>query len=104
MNYYFRIEYKMATFTCKDVTLNQLPYLTHLLAPYTPGCSLLSQDKHLLLERAVATVTGSRGFSMQHLRHGMNSLSKFAIARRMPVLRGTLSPCLLRAAPRHLAP
>ena len=36
---------------------------------------------------------------MQHLQYGINSLSEFAIARRLPLLRGTcrhiISPCLL---------
>jgi len=47
-------------------TLNQLLYLTHLLAAYTPGRSFRSQDKHLLSEPAVSTVIGSRGY-MHHL-------------------------------------
>jgi len=47
----------------KVVTLNRPLHLTHLLAPYTPGHSFQSQDKHLLLEPAVSTVTGSRVFS-----------------------------------------
>ena len=69
---YFRIKYKIATLTCKThriVSLNQPLYLTHLLAPYTSGRSLRSQDEHLLLEPAVSTVIGSRGFSYaaQHL-------------------------------------
>ena len=38
-------------------------YFTHLLAPYTPGRSLRSQYKHLLLQPTVSTVIGSRGFS-----------------------------------------
>jgi len=51
----------------------------------------VSQDKHLLLEPAVSTVIGSRGFSYAvYLQYGMNSLSKFAIVRRLPLLRGTL--------------
>ena len=53
----------IATFTYTVVTLNQPPYLSHLLARYTPGRSLRSQDKHLLLGPAVSTVIGSRGFS-----------------------------------------
>jgi len=57
------INYKIATSTYKVVTFSQPPYLTHLLALYTPGRSLRSQDKHLLLEPAVSTVIGSRGFS-----------------------------------------
>jgi len=34
---------------------------------------------------------------MQHLQYGMNSVSKFIIARRLPLLRGTLTSfsCLL---------
>jgi len=36
---------------------------------------------------------------MQHLQYGINFLSKFAIARRLPLLRGTLRhiiiPCLI---------
>ena len=36
---------------------------------------------------------------MQHLHYGINFLSKFAIARRLPLLRGTLRhiiiPCLI---------
>jgi len=51
------------TLTYNVATLNQLLYRTHLFAHYTPGCSLRSQDKHLLLEPAVSTVTGSRVFS-----------------------------------------
>jgi len=51
-----------ACYRCKR-TLKQPPYLTYLLASYTPGRSLRSQDKHLLLEPAVSTVIGSRGFS-----------------------------------------
>jgi len=60
---YFRIKYRIATFTYNVVTLNQPLYLTHLLAPHTPGRSLRSQDKHLLLEPAVSAVIGSRRFS-----------------------------------------
>ena len=53
----------IATFTYTVVTLNQPLYLTHLLAPNTPSRSLQSQDKHLLLQPAVSTAIGSRGFS-----------------------------------------
>jgi len=60
---YFCIKYKVATLTYKAVTLNQPLYLTHLLTPYTPGCSLQSQDKHLLSEPAVSTMIGSQGLS-----------------------------------------
>jgi len=42
---------------------NQPLYLTHLLAPYTRDRCLRSHDKHLLLEPAVSTITGSRRFS-----------------------------------------
>jgi len=52
---YFRIKYH----------LKSTAYLTHLFAPYTTGRSLQSQDKHLLLEPAVSTVTGSPGFSYE---------------------------------------
>ena len=60
---YFHIKYKIATLTWNVVTLNQPLYLTHLLTPYTPGYSLWSRDKHLLLEPAVSTIIGSQGFS-----------------------------------------
>jgi len=44
---------------------------------------------------------------MQHIQYGINSLSKFAIARRLALLRGTLGDIISpvpshRPAPRHL--
>ena len=60
---YFRIKYKIVTFTYEVVSLYQPLYLTHLLALYTPGRSLKSQDKQMLLEPAVSTAIGSRRFS-----------------------------------------
>ena len=73
---YFVIKTKIATLTYKVATLNQPLYPTHLPAPYTMGRSIQSQDKqfaineyviflffYLLLEPAVSTVIGSRGFS-----------------------------------------
>ena len=60
---YFRIKYRIPTFTYKVVSLYQPLYLTNLLTPYTPGRSLRSHDEHLLLEPAVSTVIDSRGFN-----------------------------------------
>jgi len=45
---------------------------------------------------------------MQHLQYGINSRSKFAIAHRLPLLRGTFGAYYfpvpsLRRAPRHLS-
>jgi len=64
----------IAILTYKVVTLNQPLYLTHLLVSCTPGRSLRSQDKHLLLEPAVSTVIGSRRFSYATpMEYGINS-------------------------------
>ena len=79
---------------------NQPLYLIHLLAPCTPGRSFRSQDKHLLLSLAVEASV------MQYLQYGINFLLKFAIARRLPLFRGTLRHIIfpvpsLRPASRH---
>ena len=53
---HFHINYKIATLTYKVLTCK---YLSHLLTPYTPACTLRSEGKHLLAVPA----TGRRGFS-----------------------------------------
>ena len=72
---YFRIKYKIATFTYAVVISNEPLYATYLLAPHIPGRSFRSQDKHLLLERAFSTVIGSRGFSY----------AAFSISNKLPL-------------------
>jgi len=57
-------------------------------SPYAPGRSLQSQDEHLLLEPAVSTITGSRGFSYvapsiwDKLRLKIRKSSSFASFKR----------------------
>jgi len=87
-----------ACYRCKR-TLKPPPYLTYLLASYTPGRSLRSQDKHLLLEPTFSTVIGSRGFSYtalstwNKLSLEMRNNSSFASFQRN--LRHIAFPCLL---------
>jgi len=103
------INYKIATLTYKVVTFSQPLYLTHLLAPYTPGHSLRSQDKHLLLEPAVSTVIGSRGFSYaapslsNYLPVEIRNSSLFASFKRNAETYYFPVPSR-RPAPRHLSP
>jgi len=103
------INYKIATSTYKVVTFSQPPYLTHLLALYTPGRSLRSQDKHLLLEPAVSTVIGSRGFSYaapslsNYLPVEIRNSSLFASFKRNAETYYFPVPSL-RPAPRHPPP
>jgi len=105
---YFFVKYKIAALTYKVVTLNQLLYLTHLLALYTPGRSLWSQDKHLLLELAVFTVTSSWGFSYaapsvwNKLPFEIHSSSSFSSFRGN--LKTLFLPCFFLDPPRHLSP
>ena len=103
---FLRIKYKITTLPYKVVTLNQPLNLTHI-APCTPGRSLRSQDQHLLLEPAVSTVIGSRGFSYaapsiwNKLPLEIDNSSSFASFKRN--LNKFLVPSL-RPAPRHLSP
>ena len=102
---YLRIKFKITTLPYKVITLNQPLNLTHI-APCTPGRSLRSQDKHLLLEPAVSTVTGSRSFSSaapsiwNKRPLEIDNSSLFASFKR--ILNKFLAPSL-RPAPRHLS-
>jgi len=83
----------LAALTYRVLTLNWPLYLTHLLDPYTLGRSLLSRDKHSFSEPAVYTVIGTWDFSYAAplIWNIRSYLSKFAIARRLPLnSRGTL--------------
>jgi len=92
------------------LTLNQPLYLTHPLAPCTPGHSLRSRDKHSLSKPAVSNVIGSRRFSYAApaVRNKLSTI--FAIAHRLLFFTGTLRhiifsvPGSLRHVPRHLIP
>ena len=90
---YMNLPVTLAALTYRVLTLNWPLYLTHLLDPYTLGRSLLSRDKHSLSEPAVYTVIGTWDFSYAAplIWNIRSYLSKFAIARRLPLnSRGTL--------------
>ena len=87
---YLGIDCIIATLTYKVVTLDQPLYLTHLVAPYTPGRYLRrprtnTRSQSLQFPPSLAVEDSV----MQHLQYGISFLSKFAIARRLPLFRET---------------
>ena len=80
-----------------------------MLTPYTPGNSLQSQDKLLLLEPAVSTIIGSRGFSYAALSIWNKLPLEIRNSLSFASFRGTLRRIIfpvpsLTPASRHLSP
>jgi len=63
----------------KVLTCNQPLYHSHLLASYTPACTVRSQDKCLLTVPAVSPITGGQGFSYAAPSVGMYRIVNFTI-------------------------
>jgi len=63
----------------KVLTCNQPLYHSHLLASYTPACTVRSRDKCLLTVPTVSPITGGRGFSYAAPSIGMYRIVNFTI-------------------------